>query len=440
MSRTVHRPRAWQLRTTTALALTAIGLAACAGSAPSSHPSASSGKQTLVLWHNGNFSSTVTSLLVKAFEKTHPNITIKTVAQPTGNYFATLQAAMISRKGPDLVNLWPAQYLSRFEPYLVNLDSAISPTLLQKVSGEAYFAKNDSVAAATYAVPFENQFYTGFYNKALFQRAGVASVPQDWSQLYSACSKLKKIGVTPIAYGSASGSGEFYPVYEWSYLLSGILPLTQWNSLLDGQLPYSNSAVVAQVRRWAQLYKRGCTNSNILTARNAMGQFQSGKAAMIFKGSWDAGTFSQSMKSNVGAMLPPYSTTPNHTIIMETGEGYGVPTFSPHRKAAEAFLKFIVSPAGQQAIIASGQAPVLPGYTAKNPLQNTLLSMVASGHYQVYPMFDNFMQPSVLNVAVKELDLAMAGQTSAQAAMSTVAHSVTDLGASARSVNYHLGG
>lgn len=424
-----------------AVALATLGLSACAsGTAAATAQVPAGAKQTLVLWHNGNFSSTVTGLLVKAFEKEHPNITIKMVAEPTGNYFAVLQTTMISHKGPDIVNLWPAAYMTRFESNLVNLDKYISPAVLAKVSGEAYFAQNDSIATATYGVPFENQFYNGFYNKSLFRRAGITSVPQDWTQLYAACSALKKIGVTPIEYGSASGSGEFYPVYEWSYLLSGVLPLAKWNDLLDGRLPYTSPAVVAQVQRWAALYTKGCTNPNVLTERNAMGQFESGKAAMIFKGGWDAGTFAQAMKGNVGAMVPPYSPTPNHTIVMETGESYGVPTYSQHRAAAIEFLKFILSPAGQRAISASGQAPVLPGYAASNPLQNALLQLVASGQYHVYPMFDNFMQPPVLAVATKELDLAFADQVSAHAAMGALATAVSDLSSSQRNVNYRLGG
>ena len=32
-------------------------------------------------------------------------------------------------------------------------------------------------------MPLEDQFYMGFYNKALFKKAGITCVPRDWSQL-----------------------------------------------------------------------------------------------------------------------------------------------------------------------------------------------------------------------------------------------------------------
>jgi len=32
-------------------------------------------------------------------------------------------------------------------------------------------------------MPLETQFYIGFYNKALFKKAGITTVPTDWTQL-----------------------------------------------------------------------------------------------------------------------------------------------------------------------------------------------------------------------------------------------------------------
>ncbi|EQD49704.1 extracellular solute-binding protein family 1, partial [mine drainage metagenome] len=161
----------------------------------------------------------------------------------------------------------------------------------------------------TYAVPFENQFYNGFYNKSLFAKAHIATPPRTWSEITSDCVKLKSVGVIPIVYGAQSGSGEFNPVYEWSYLLAGVYPLSSWNGLLQGHIRYSSSAIVNQLSRWHALDTAGCINSNALTDKVAANAFTSGKAAMIFKGSWDAGSFYQSMGSKVGVMLPPYSTS-----------------------------------------------------------------------------------------------------------------------------------
>ncbi len=418
------------------VAVGSLALAACGGSQPAS----SSSGQTIVLWHNGSFAATTTNLLAKAFEKTHPGVKFDLVAQPSGDYFAALQAALISGKGPDIVNLWPAQYLTRFESGLVNLDPYISTSVLSKVSGESYFAKNGSLSSGTYAVPFENQFYNGFYNKSLFAKANIASPPRTWSELTADCSKLKAVGAIPVVYGAQSGSGEFNPVYEWSYLLSGVYPLSSWNGLLNGHVPYSSGAIVSQLSHWHAMATSGCINSDALTNKVAASEFTSGKAAMIFKGSWDAGSFYQSMGSKVGVMLPPYSSSPMSAIIEETGEGYGVPTSATHKTTAIEFLKFILSPQGEHIIAESGQAPVLPGYNATNPLQQSLLSMANSSSYHVYPMFDNLMQAPVESVAARLLDQVLVGQVSPQQAATEIASAESNLSASARAVSYHLGG
>ena len=46
-------------------------------------------------------------------------------------------------------------------------------------------ASNFNPAKGLLVMPLENQFYIGFYNKALFAKAGIASVPTTGTQLYA---------------------------------------------------------------------------------------------------------------------------------------------------------------------------------------------------------------------------------------------------------------
>ncbi len=84
-------------------------------------------------------------------------------------------------------------------------------------------------------LPLEDQFYSGFYNKALLQKAGLDGPPQDWSELYAACTKLRAAGVEPMLYGSDSQalSSEFYPFYDLSYLMTGAYSYCVINSLYE---------------------------------------------------------------------------------------------------------------------------------------------------------------------------------------------------------------
>ncbi len=76
-------------------------------------------------------------------------------------------------------------------------------------------------------------------------------------------------------------------------------------------------------------------NTDALTDSNNLGQFVSGKAAMTTDdGSWDVGQFTQQMGSNVGAMVPPFSTTPQHGVVYFPGDAISVMKESPNIPAA----------------------------------------------------------------------------------------------------------
>src|SRR4051794_35955162 len=78
---------------------------------------------TLTLWHNyGTEGNAVAAVnLAKAYEKLHPNVEIKVVSQPADNYFALLQAAAVSKTGPDLAVQWTGLFDLKYEKFLVNL-------------------------------------------------------------------------------------------------------------------------------------------------------------------------------------------------------------------------------------------------------------------------------------------------------------------------------
>src|SRR5579859_4168942 len=175
-----------------------------------------SGNVTLTLWHNygtqGNAVATMN--LVKAFEKQNPNITINVVSQPSANYFQLLSAAWIGGTAPDLSVQWTGLFDLKYESQLLNLKPYFSAAELSKINGAQWASSNFDPAQGLLVMPLEDQFYMGFYNKALFKKAGVAKAPRSWSQLYAACAKLAKIGVTPFVYGADPQSISSSP-YPW---------------------------------------------------------------------------------------------------------------------------------------------------------------------------------------------------------------------------------
>jgi ABC-type glycerol-3-phosphate transport system substrate-binding protein len=159
----------------------------------------------LTLWHNygteGN--AVATKNLVAAFEKLHPDISIRVVSQPADNYFALLQSSAISHTSPDLAVMWTGLFDLKYAKFLLNLKPYFSSAETSKLNGIAYMAPDFNLKNGFLVMPLENQFYIGFYNKALFAKAGLTVPPTSWSQLYSDCAALKAKGITPMVYGAA---------------------------------------------------------------------------------------------------------------------------------------------------------------------------------------------------------------------------------------------
>ncbi len=415
----------------------AVSAALLAGSFYAALPASASAKVTLTLWQNyGTEQNAVaTNNLVKAYEKANPNVTIKVVAQPASNYFALLQAASISHNGPDIAVMWTGLYDLQYSSFLANLKGNVPAADLAKIGGLQWESPNFNAANGPLVMPLETQFYIGFYNKALFKKAGVTSVPTTWSQLTSACTKLKAIGVTPLVYGNGGQAlgAEFYPWYDMSYMMIGAHSLSQWKGLYDGSIKWTSPSNLAQLNKWHSLYTSGCTNKDVLTKTNNMQDFEKGKAAMMVDGTWDTAQYTSTMKSNVAAFVPPFSSTPIKGVVEYPGDGFSVMKYSTHQKDAFKFLDFLTTKAAGNIINAAGLIPDISGMSTSNPVNQQMLNFVNVQHMTAYPMLDNYIQVNVVNAGSKVLPAVLAGQQSALSAMQNMAQAWQQLPANQRS-------
>ncbi len=409
------------------------------GAAFAASESRAGGNVTLTLWHNygteGN--AVATTNLVKAFEKLHPNITINVVSQPAGNYFQLLSAAWMAGTAPDISVQWTGLFDLKYESQLLNLKPYFTAAQLSKINGAEWASSNFNTSQGLLVMPLEDQFYMGFYNKALFKKAGITSVPRDWSQLDSACTKLDKIGVTPIVYGAdPQGIGpEPYPFYDLSYMMAGLYSPTQWKGLYEGKIPWTSPNIVSQITKWASLPKQGCTNSDVLTKTNILGAFMQGKAAMIIDGNWDTATLEKGMGAKVAAMLPPYTTKPQTGVVQFAGDGFAVSKATKYPTQAVEFLKFLMTPQAEQIITAAGLIPDLKGYSTPNPLSNQMLAFAKNGDTQ-YPMIDNVTQGDVVSTGQKQLDAALGGDISPLSALQSMQQTLQSLPSNQRGTSY----
>jgi ABC-type glycerol-3-phosphate transport system substrate-binding protein len=430
--------RRWRL--VAAAAVVALLAAACGSSGGSSGTASS--PITLTIWHNYGTEQNATALqnLAKAFEKLHPNIKVDVVSQDASNYFAQLQAAAISKTGPDLAVMWTGLFTLQYKDFLVNLKGKIPAADLARVDPNAlkWTSTGFNAANGPYVIPLENQFYIGFYNKTAFKKAGVKAVPTDWSQLFAACTKLKSAGYTPLVYGNGGQplGAEFYPWYDMSYMMIGSYSVAQWQQLYSGHIPWTAATNAAQLANWAKLKSSGCTNPDVVTNTNNLGQFEKGKAAMMVDGTWDTQKFTSALGTQVAAFVPPFSSTPIKGVVDFAGDGLSEMTYAKQPAAAQEFLEFMTTSQAAGIINAAGLIPAIVGTSTSNPVNQEMLNFVSKDHMTVYPMLDNVVQANVVNAGSKFLPSVLNGTISVQQALQNLKTTLAQLPAASRGSSY----
>ncbi len=410
-----------------------------AESAPAETAAATLEPAKLTLWHNygKEANATATEALVKAFEAKYPQITIDVVSQPADNYFDLLQAAAISKTGPDLATMWTGLFDLKNQAYLQPLNNLVPLDDLKKLKGIEYSSLNFNPDDGVLVVPLEVQFYNGFYNKQLFQQAGLTSLPTTWDELFSACDKLKAAGITPFVYGSGGQAlgASFYAWYDFSYLMMAYSP-ADWKNLYTGQTPWTDPTIKAQVDKWVSLFSKGCTNQDVLTNTDSDAQFMAGKAAMTMEGTWSIAGFQEAMGDNVGAFLPPFVDQPLQGVVEYSGDGFAMTSYSQHQAQAAAFLAFLASDEAQPIVAQAGLIPAKEGSTTDNTIAQDLLSYAADKGFSRYPMIDNVIQGEVVDAGNQVLNAAFAGSMSVDDALKNMQDTLMQLPADRRSDTY----
>jgi ABC-type glycerol-3-phosphate transport system substrate-binding protein len=417
-------------------------LAATACSSGGTSSSSASSPVTLTVWENYGTEQNLTALknMAAAFHKLHPNVKLNIVSQSGANYFALLQAAAVSKTGPDLAVMWTGLFALQYKDFVTNLGGKIPAAHLARIDPEALKWTSDGFNASNgpYVIPLENQFYIGFYNKADFAKAGVASVPTDWNQLFAACQKLKAAGYLPMTYGNGGQplGAEFYPWYDMSYMMIGSYPLPEWQKLYSGQIPWTSPTNSAQLSTWAKLKSSGCTNSDVLTKTDNLGDFESGKAAMMIDGTWDTQKFTNALGSKVAAFVPPFSDNPIKGVVDFAGDGLSMTNYTKHPTQALQFLDYMTTPQAGAFVNAAGLIPAINGMSTSNPVNQQMLNFVSQDHMTAYPMLDNVVQPNVVTTGSKVLPSVLNGTMTPSAALQNMQTTLGQLPSTARGTSY----
>ena len=134
----------------------------------------------------------------------------------------------------------------------------------------------------------------------------------------------------------------------------------------------------------------------MVTNTNNLGQFESGKAAMMVDGTWDTQKFTSALGTKVAAFVPPFSDSPIKGVVDFAGDGLSQMTYSQHPQQDAMFLAFMTTPQAAKIINAAGLIPAINGTSTSNPVNQQMLDFVSQQHMTVYPMLDNVVQGNIV--------------------------------------------
>lgn len=215
----------------------------------------------------------------------NPGITINHVGQPNDNYYQLVRAAVQAGEGPDIVMFHGGVQAYEFDEYTIGLDKYIEPwrSEISEFSW-AYCSEGGNGANEVRMVPLTTQGFGIYYNKALFQKAGLdpEKAPADLDSFMAACEKLKKAGITPMVVGLQG-----FP-YSIDFLFRCFIANIYGEDVKDLGTGKQNFKGNAQFKRAAEIvqemFSKGYMDPNGTSTQffmDAANNFAAGKGAMF---------------------------------------------------------------------------------------------------------------------------------------------------------------
>jgi multiple sugar transport system substrate-binding protein len=184
-------------------ALTALGLAGCGSSGGGSGGNKNSLSIVAADYGTGpaNTSQKYWQGIAAAFHKANPSITVNVKVVSWNDFDNQVQTSVQNHKYPDITE---GDYFSNYaqEGLLFKASDVLSSTS----NLVPVFANLGSYKGAQYGIPFTTSSRTLFYNKKLFQQAGISTPPQTWADVKADALKIKATGKT--GFGLPLGAEE----------------------------------------------------------------------------------------------------------------------------------------------------------------------------------------------------------------------------------------
>lgn len=382
------------------------------------------GSTEITWWHNSNTGDgkDYYDQVAKDFEAANPGVTVKVSAMQHEDMLTKLDAAFQAGDAPDIyMERGGGELADHVEAGLTKDISEAASEEIEKIGGSV---AGWQVDGKTYALPFSVGVVGFWYNKALFEQAGITEAPVTQEDFNAAVDKLKAAGIEPVSVGA----GDKWPAAHYWYYYA--LRECSQDVLSDAvtSLDFSDACFLNAGADLEDLIKTEPFNAGFLSTpaqsgpTSASGLLATGKVAMELAGHWEPGVMQGLTEDGTGlgentgwfAFPEVQGGQGEPTAALGGGDAWAVSQDAPD--AAVDFVKYLLSDEVQKGFAELDMGlptnPTASQYVSDPALAGLLQVRDAAPYVQLY--FDTAFGASVGGAMNDAIALMFAGQATPQ--------------------------
>jgi multiple sugar transport system substrate-binding protein len=407
-----------------------LALAGCSGGGggDAAAPEESSGPVTLTLSGWSLDTTPEFQALADAFHEENPDVTVELKGYDAAEYNTLLTADLAAGSGPDIITQKEVKFVPTFVEGGQLLDVS-DVDLPDGISG----AKSYEVDGTAYAVPYRNDSWVLYYNKALFDQAGVEYPDGSWTwDDYADAADALNEGLT----GAGSAAKAAY-LHRWQSTVQGFANAQEDGDILEGEYDYMEPFYdnVLALQDAGDQVDYNTSAANQLTYQ---GEFGKQNAAMMPMGTWYVATLIAQQASGDAddfewgiAPIPQVDSKTagldNTPVTFGDPTGFGINAGIDDSKvaAAKEFLAFAAGEKGAQILAEIGITPalltdpVVETYFSVEGAPTDDLSKFAYSTHEVFPENPTSNKAAAIQGILNDMHTAiMSGSASVSDAIS----------------------
>lgn len=279
-----------------------------------------------------------------AIFKQQTGISIKFTPYVATEYNALLATALTAGSGPDVMQIRAYGGMSALSDAgnFLPLTSKDVPALASMAPGTLQGTMG-YVKKQVFGLPYATSVLGVMYNPDLLKKAGIKTLPSNWTSFLAALKTIKAAGIMPLGNGTG-----YAPGLEqlWGAVGPNFYGGTAFfNDIVAGKRTFTDKNFVASLQAVKDLMAYMPEGASALDYNTARGLFANEKAAFYIGGNYEISYFrSLNPSLNVGWMPAPAAATGSKRYVTNwTDGGFAINAKTTHKAEALKFLNFLAS-------------------------------------------------------------------------------------------------